>query len=76
MRDTLAASYRTTSAARDLVFSKVHVPMDSAGFGSPPAASLQVLAGLDACLDADVPAKKPGNLLIGTWNLRQFGRIT
>jgi endonuclease/exonuclease/phosphatase family metal-dependent hydrolase len=57
-------------------FPDVHVLPADAGFGAPPAATVKVLTGLDAALDAEVPKKKAGNLLIGTWNLRQFGRIT
>jgi endonuclease/exonuclease/phosphatase family metal-dependent hydrolase len=50
----------------------------AAGFGSPPASTTTVLQGLDAALDAsEIPRKVAGrNLLIGTWNLRHFGRIT
>jgi endonuclease/exonuclease/phosphatase family metal-dependent hydrolase len=42
----------------------------------PPADVADQLAGLSAALDLVVPAKQPGNLLIGTWNVRAFDRLT
>jgi endonuclease/exonuclease/phosphatase family metal-dependent hydrolase len=56
----------------------MHLLPASAGFDPPPAATLEVLTGLDAALDSSaIPGKLDGqNLLIGTWNLRQFSRIT
>src|SRR5262245_2094914 len=56
----------------------MHVFPASAGFGAAPASTKTVLKGLDAALDGSpIPKKKAKkNLLIGTWNLRQFGRIT
>ena len=35
---------------------------------------MAVLEGFEAALD-ELPKKKPGNLLIGTWNIRHFGRV-
>src|SRR5215213_4061289 len=43
---------------------------------SPPAKVEAELAKLRAALDAEVPRKRPGNLLIATWNVRAFGAIT
>ncbi|MFL6595814.1 MAG: endonuclease/exonuclease/phosphatase family protein [Chthoniobacterales bacterium] len=46
---------------------------------SPPRDVEAMLAALRAGLDdphAGVPPKRPGNLLIGTWNVRAFGGIT
>jgi endonuclease/exonuclease/phosphatase family metal-dependent hydrolase len=60
----------------DLRGRELHLLPDSAGLPAPPAATTRALKALDAGLDADVPAKAKGNLLIGTWNLRQFSRIT
>ena len=55
----------------------MHVLPVSAGFGAPPASSTKVLKALGVALDASIPKKVTGkNLLIGTWNLRHFGRIT
>jgi endonuclease/exonuclease/phosphatase family metal-dependent hydrolase len=55
----------------------VHLLPDSAGFGPPPSATTDALSKLSTALDQEIPAKHKGkNLLIGTWNLRQFGRIT
>jgi endonuclease/exonuclease/phosphatase family metal-dependent hydrolase len=45
----------------------------------PPRSVQAMLADLRGGLDdpdAGVPAKRPGNLLIGTWNVRAFGDIT
>ena len=55
----------------------MHLPPASAGLPAPPDVSLQVLQELTARLDAAIPAKVVDrNLLIGTWNIRQFARIT
>src|ERR1041385_5301820 len=54
----------------------MHLLPDSAGFEPASKATTDALKQLDHGLDADIPAKHDGNLLIGTWNLRQFGRIT
>jgi hypothetical protein len=51
----------------------------SASVESPPAQVEAMLADLRAGLDdpdVGVPPKRPGNLLIGTWNVRAFGDIT
>ena len=55
----------------------MHVFPASAGLGAAPASTKAVLKGFDAALDGSgIPQKTPGeNLLIGTWNLRQFGRV-
>ena len=42
----------------------------------PPAVVTQDLARLKDALEAVVPAKAAGNLLIATWNLRAFGNLT
>ncbi len=43
----------------------------------PPANVQSDIAALRAALDQKIPAKAPGqNLLIGTWNLRNFGSLT
>src|SRR5581483_9791084 len=55
----------------------MHLLPPSAGLPPPPGDSLELLRSLDAALDGSIPAKVlDRNLLIGTWNLRQFGRIT
>ena len=36
----------------------------------------RVVAGLSEALDGVVPATAPDNLLVGTWNLREFGGLT
>jgi endonuclease/exonuclease/phosphatase family metal-dependent hydrolase len=44
---------------------------------APPAGVLLGLEPLKAALRRDLPAKRPRrNLIIGTWNLREFGRVT
>jgi endonuclease/exonuclease/phosphatase family metal-dependent hydrolase len=43
---------------------------------APPPASRDALDALAAGLDGVVPAKLPGNLLIGTWNVALFGGVT
>jgi exonuclease III len=35
-----------------------------------------MLADLGGGLDAQIPAREPGNLLIGTWNIRAFSAVT
>jgi endonuclease/exonuclease/phosphatase family protein len=42
----------------------------------PPRETRAALDGLAAGLDSDVPRKRDGNLIIGTWNVRHFGRVT
>jgi hypothetical protein len=43
----------------------------------PPADVTGQLAALSAALDLVIPPKQPGqNLLIGTWNVRAFDRLT
>lgn len=43
----------------------------------PPANIQDDIRALRAALDQSIPAKLPGqNLLIGTWNLRNFGSLT
>lgn len=69
-------SVEVDSSDRPRYVSHMHLLPAEAGFGDPPAATINVLKTLDAALDADIPARNVGNLLIGTWNLRQFGRIT
>jgi hypothetical protein len=44
---------------------------------APPASVLARLEPLKAALRRDLPVKRPRrNLVIGTWNLREFGRVT
>ncbi len=45
-------------------------------FDSPPESVTSDLERLRRTLDAAVPQKTGGNLLIGTWNLRRFGSLT
>lgn len=46
-------------------------------FDIPPADVQSDIEVLRTALDHDIPAKVPGqNLLIGTWNLRNFGSLT
>jgi exonuclease III len=53
------------------------LPPDSLGLDSPPNDSLQVLEALESGLDDKLPKKVAGkNLLIGTWNIAQFARVT
>lgn len=42
----------------------------------PPAGVTKELDALGAALDQTVPAKTAANLLIGTWNVRAFDRMT
>jgi endonuclease/exonuclease/phosphatase family metal-dependent hydrolase len=42
----------------------------------PPAAVKTVLTALRRQLSHDLPRKTPGNLLIATWNIREFGGLT
>ena len=44
--------------------------------GPPPAAVAQDLQRLAAALDAQIPPKREGNLLVGTWNIRALGGLT
>ncbi len=47
------------------------------GFEPPPPETVAVLRRLSAGLDAAIPAKVVDrNLLIGTWNIQQFARVT
>lgn len=43
---------------------------------SPPADVTAQLAELAAALDRQLPAKTSNNLLIGTWNIRAFDRVS
>jgi len=43
---------------------------------NPPAEVQRSLGRLRAALDAELPARAAGHLLIGTWNLRAFGGLT
>ncbi len=45
-------------------------------FDTPPAVVQGDLDGLKTSLDEIIPAKKPSNLLIATWNIRRFGGLT
>ena len=42
----------------------------------PPASLAVDLAPLRAGLDADLPARTAGTVLIGTWNIRDFAGLT
>jgi endonuclease/exonuclease/phosphatase family metal-dependent hydrolase len=50
------------------------LPPPELGLPAPPDESVTVLDGFAAALD-ELPKKKTGNLLIGTWNIRHFGRV-
>jgi len=43
---------------------------------TPPAQVVAEIGSLSTALDGVVPAKHVGNLLIGTWNIRAFDRMT
>src|SRR5918999_5105855 len=52
------------------------LPPHSLGFDPAPATCLDALSDLERGLNAVVPRKRRGrNLLIGTWNIRHFGRV-
>jgi hypothetical protein len=52
-------------------------PPDRALLGEPPPDLIQTVINLAGALDAEIPAKKlDRNLIIGSWNLREFGRLT
>jgi endonuclease/exonuclease/phosphatase family metal-dependent hydrolase len=54
-----------------------HLPPASAGFDPPPPETLAALGALTASLDERLPAKVVDrNLLIATWNLANFARVT
>ncbi len=44
--------------------------------GPVPAEVTEDLKRISAALDDQVPAKRPGNLLIGTWNIRSLSGLT
>lgn len=50
--------------------------MPTTDLADPPAAVRKKLDALARALDKRVPAKAPGNLLIGTWNLALLGGLT
>jgi Endonuclease/Exonuclease/phosphatase family len=50
------------------------LPPADLGLPAPPDESVRVLEGFDAALDT-LPEKRRNNLLIGTWNIRHFGRV-
>ena len=53
------------------------IPADLAPDASaPPPATHTALTALAEGLDHVVPAKQPGNLLIGTWNVALLGGLT
>ncbi|PSU00023.1 endonuclease [Photobacterium gaetbulicola] len=43
---------------------------------APPPAVASEQQSLAGSLDATIPSKHDGNLLIGTWNIRRFGNLT
>lgn len=45
-------------------------------FDAPPQHVQNDLNGLAAALDARIPAKSDGNLLVATWNIRSFASLT
>lgn len=50
---------------------------DNPGILEPPQATREELAGLEAGLDAEVPARSlDRNLLVATWNVRAFGDMS
>lgn len=42
----------------------------------PPARVVAEIARLNAALDAAIPMLRPTNLLVATWNIRNFGSLT
>jgi endonuclease/exonuclease/phosphatase family metal-dependent hydrolase len=50
------------------------LPPAELGLPAPPSESVTVLDGFETALD-ELPKKKRNNLLIGTWNIRHFGRV-
>lgn len=44
--------------------------------GEPPAAVSRDVDAISTALDAALPAKREDNLLVGTWNVRAFARLT
>jgi hypothetical protein len=42
----------------------------------PPADVIDELSLMRAALGHVIPAKSPGNLLVGTWNIRDFDRVS
>lgn len=50
------------------------LPPAELGLPDPPGESVTVLDGFEAALD-ELPKKRRNNLLIGTWNIRHFGRV-
>ena len=50
------------------------LPPAKLGLPEPPGDSVTVLDGFEAALE-ELPKKKRNNLLIGTWNIRHFGRV-
>jgi hypothetical protein len=52
------------------------LPPVDLGLGQPPADTLSALDDLESGLAASsIPRRKQKNLLIGTWNIRHFGRV-
>jgi hypothetical protein len=52
------------------------LPPDELAFGPAPAATRTTLDALERGLDASsIPKRRRDNLLIGTWNIRHFGRV-
>lgn len=65
------------SRGRDAVRDTAGVPPPTPAAGPPPADVRRALARLRGALDDAIPDKREGeNLLVGTWNLREFGRVT
>jgi exonuclease III len=50
------------------------LPPAELGLPAPPGESVTALDEFDAALD-ELPRKRRDNLLIGTWNIRHFGRV-
>ncbi len=44
--------------------------------GDPPAVVGADVDAVAAALEAELPGKRDGNLLVGTWNIRAFARLT
>ena len=67
--DSVAAGTDTACVA--------NLPPASAGFPPPPAETMAALGALSTALDDKLPAKVVDrNLLIGTWNIANFARVT
>jgi hypothetical protein len=52
-------------------------PPDRAPLGEPPPDLIRTVVNLAGAPDGELPAKKlDRNLVVGSWNVREFGRLT